>query len=394
MAQIPYAGRVPPEYDTSVYRDIPVGPRLLYSFDRQFGVPVDGTDPLLRNLSPFTLRLLPPKGLSTSTGSFNEVAGVYVNSINGVSASYAQPTNTLARQFQDARTRQRLSSTQTAVNLSSTNPAAPTVFSNRPTNNRQPLADAYTALDLKNQLDALAQVPPLTLLVNPTSMAVAYTKVQSFTQRSRNGLIFQRWGEGQPTITFNGTTSGFVAGSDNSLSVSQGKTAVPSGYQYASKRNSAAWQNFLALFHFYRNNGYIYDTFRGSEAHLAIGAVAIDYDQFTYLGHIDSFDYTYNETMPNRVEWNMSFVCSRIISATTGSTPFNQTRTNSPAVLGPIQSPTPSPTNPSRSVPLASVGGASTVEVGFGPSGVSVSVPPAAQDAFAQIPFNLLNPTG
>ena len=393
MAQIPQAGRVLPEYDTSVYRNVPVGPRLLYSFDRQFGVPVDGTNPMLRNLSPFSLRLLPPKGLTTITGSFNEAAGVYVNSINGVAASYAQPTNTLARQFQDARTRQRLASTTTAVNISSTSPPAPTVFSNRPTNNRQPLADAYTALDLKNQLDALAQIPPLTLLVNPTSMSVAYTNVQSFTQRSRNGLIFQRWGEGQPTIAFSGSTSGFIAGSDSSLSASQTTTAVPTGYQYAAKRNSAAWQNFLALFHFYRNNGYIYDTFRGSEAHLAIGVVAIDYDQFTYLGHIDSFDYTYSDDSPHRVEWTMSFVCSRIISAKTGSTPFSQSRTDTPAVLGPILSPTPSPSYPSRSVPL-STSGETTIEVGIGPGGVSVAVPPAAQDAFAQIPFNLLNPIG
>jgi len=42
------------------YDGLPTGPGLFYSFETQRGYPVDGTNPLLRVLSPFTLRLIPP----------------------------------------------------------------------------------------------------------------------------------------------------------------------------------------------------------------------------------------------------------------------------------------------------------------------------------------------
>jgi hypothetical protein len=119
-------------------------------------------------------------------------------------------------------------------------------------------------------------------------------------------------------MSINGSTGAFIAGAADSANVSaesaqfSGETASVSGVQFASKRDSAAWQNLMALYTFYRNNGYIYDTVGESEAHLFIGAVAIDYDQWTYVGHFESFSYSYDEGTPNRIEWSAEFVVSRM----------------------------------------------------------------------------------
>ena len=88
----------------------------------------------------------------------------------------------------------------------------------------------------------------------------------------------------------------------------------------------------MSLFHIYRNNGYIYDTIGKSEAHLFIGSVAIDYDQMTYIGNIDSFEYTYSEEMQHRIEWSMEFTVGRIYD-----------HAEEPVVVAPQSTPNPGP---------------------------------------------------
>ena len=67
-----------------------------------------------------------------------------------------------------------------------------------------------------------------------------------------------------------------------------------------------------------------------SEAHLAIGAVAIDYDQMTYVGNIDSFEYTYSAEMQHRIEWSMEFTVGRMYD-----------HAEEPVVVAPQSTPTP-----------------------------------------------------
>jgi hypothetical protein len=251
-----------PDLVASRYDGVAVGPRFLYTFEGQTSVPVDGTSALARDLSPFTLSFVPP--LSTYVTATSTETGTPVVSYSRASASVAA--------FNTANRDSNLSAQGTLAYSGSVKTLAAQVVANgrqlqlsSATQTVPTFADGYTALDLVAQNTALQEAPPLTLLINPAEFSVAYTAIQSYAARGRDGLIFQRWGEQQPQVTFSGSTGAFIAGASR---LTDGQTNAVSGVQFAAKRNSAAWQNFMALYHFYRNNGYAYDTFGGSEAHL------------------------------------------------------------------------------------------------------------------------------
>jgi len=155
--------------------------------------------------------------------------------------------------------------------------------------------------------------------VNPASFSVTYTKVQQFTDRTRFGFQFHAWGEEQPKISITAKCGAFVSG--------------VRGVQYASKRDSYAWQNLMNAFHLYRNNGYIYDTIGKSNAHHFIGALSIHYDQWVYYGHMESFNWTYDDqNQLGGVEFQIEFVVSAMVD--TAQQTF---------VVMPMKSPTPNP---------------------------------------------------
>jgi hypothetical protein len=142
---------------------------------------------------------------------------------------------------------------------------------------------------------------------------------------SEGSEIFNR----EPGANFGKTHTSSFGDAGNTL---MQETSSPTGVQFASKRDSAAYQNFTSLFHFYLNNGYIFDQVGGSEAHLMIGAVAIDYDQMTYVGHIESFEYSYQQDQPHRIEWSMEFIVDQ-----------QYDHAEAPVVVLPESSPTPAP---------------------------------------------------
>ena len=51
-----------------------------------------------------------------------------------------------------------------------------------------------------------------------------------------------------------------------------------------------------------------------------MGAIAIDYDQWTYVGTIDSFNFSFQEGLPHRVEWSMEFTVSEMYDHATAPT--------------------------------------------------------------------------
>lgn len=159
-------------------------------------------------------------------------------------------------------------------------------------------ADRLTAGDIAAQLQTMLEVPPLTLLINPSTMSIQYTSIQQYSQRTRKGYVFQRWGEEQPVMSISGSIGAFIAGTspDTGIVPPEGGLPSVSGVQFASKRDSASFQNLMSLLTFYKNAGYIYDTVGNTNANHFVGSLAIDYDQWTYLGQFNSFSWGYDET--------------------------------------------------------------------------------------------------
>lgn len=167
--------------------------------------------------------------------------------------------------------------------------------------------------DIIAQIIEILRVPPIQLLINPQQLQLQFTKIAQFQDRGRHGYIYQAWGEEQPVMTVQGRIGGFVttAGIRQDINT-PGPSSAP-GYQYAAKHDSAAWQQFMALLGFYQNNGYVFDRVFGSRAYHMIGTVAIDYDQWTYVGNFTSFEYGYSEEKQHGdLEFSFEFKVSRI----------------------------------------------------------------------------------
>lgn len=317
------------------YDGIAVGPRLDYTYEVQSGVPVDGSNRLLRDLSPFTLRFVAPDALVVAAAT---EAGLEAVDLITAAATGADRNG---RALQVSTYLAKVSPIDAGATTLETFVANGQYLNASGSDAYPTLADATMAADIALQLKRMMEVPPLTLLVNPREMSITYTNIQNYSTRTRYGFVFERWGEDQPSISFSGSTGAFIAGAadapgtDVYAAQGSGATTVPTGMQFASKRDSAAWQNLMALLHFYKSGGYIYDTIGKSEAHLFIGAIAIDYDQWTYVGHIENFDYTYDEGMPNRVEWSMEFKVSRM---------YDNSETS--YSVRPLSAPTTSPSDP------------------------------------------------
>lgn len=367
-----------PDLIASRYDGIAVGPRFLYTFEGQNSTPVDGTTALARDLSPFTLSFAAP--LAQFAIIEAGAAGAPGTSVRKYDAALGSMSP-----FNDSANNNATSTQGTkAYNASTALVAAQAVANGvlltqtSTVKSFAAIADAYTALDLAAQDAMLENAPELTLLINPAEFSVAYTAIQSYSARGRSGLIFQRWGEQQPQLTFSGSTGAFIAGASR---VSQGQTNAVSGMQFAAKRDSAAWQNFMALYHFYRNNGYVYDTFGGSEAHLAVGAVKITYDQVEYAGHIDAFNYSYDEANPHRVTWDITFTCSSVKDLAQAST-----------VVLPQTAPTQSPSQVKRAGSNSrSFDVLNGIFRGAGTGAGTVT--PDTSNLFAQTPFDFTFPS-
>ena len=175
------------------------------------------------------------------------------------------------------------------------------------------LADRVVAADVALQLDAILKTPALTLLVNPLSLSISYEKIQQYTNHTRMGYIYEAWGEQQPKLSISGQTGAFIAGAGAS-DEEHTRTKSPSGVQFACKRDSAAYQNLMNLFTMYKNNGYIFDSVFGSKSPLFVGALSIEYDGWVYIGHMENFNYGFDqkETQNGRVQFDFEFTVSQM----------------------------------------------------------------------------------
>ena len=293
------------------WSDIPTGRRFGVSYEPQVGQPIDGGSDQLRNFAPFQIQFDFPDDLEETLASLSPTEDAF-GGIFAVETAYNTATGNEFTNYSEGFLEE-------ATFQQFYNPDHSPAF-----------AGAIQVSNYASQISNMHRMPPLQVLVNPTSMSISYTKVQDFGTRTRKNRIFRAWGEEQPTITFSFTTGGFIAGQQRHFWTSVENT--PSGLQYASKKLSAAWQNFMKIFHMYQNMGLFYDTVFDTEAHLGVGGLRIDYDQMAYFGLIESFDFTYDAESPNKLAFEVSFVVSKMLDLSDSSKAIlPQTNPNDPS---------------------------------------------------------------
>lgn len=316
------------------YAALKHGPDFEVEFERNETPGIDGSRDLLRTLSPFMIQVEPPlvyAGVGEAQSNLSDILaaghrhapaafqaarnrikqdipGGNLTSISGSVESF------VAGGYQSqARGASRTEVTKTG----DTNSASSSGRIGSPA-----IADLYTAVDITMQLRGLLETPPLILLINPQSLTMTRTKLQQYTDRTRFGFVFQAWGEEQPKLSISAKCGAFISGGR--------------GVQWASRRDSASWQNLANAFRFYKHNGYIYDSVGKSNAHHFVGALSIHYDGWVYYGNMESFSYSYDENSQlGGVAFDMEFTVNAMVD-TTPST----------VLVSPMKSPLPSKSDP------------------------------------------------
>jgi hypothetical protein len=157
---------------------------------------------------------------------------------------------------------------------------------------------------IRDTVEAMANTPPLRLMVNPQSFSVKGEKIVSDSGWSRNGAtIIEHWGNGQEKISASGKVAGFYA-----ASILDG---TGPGITRMARNASQSWQNFQSLQLFYANNGGVHTTDATSstlERNLTmVGSIYIYYDSILYIGAFDSFSISESDTTPHTADYSFEF---------------------------------------------------------------------------------------
>jgi len=335
------------------FKGLKTGPDFGVEYEQAEALPVSSSSEILRNLSPFTIQVEPPlvfgniepygRGRPKRVGVFEAAAAA-----SGQSYSYSRDLISQApyTQLGFGGTVQEVMA-RNSTGLQNRGPAdgtpkrSPTGQGATGRMGEPAIVDLNVAVDIAMQLSAVFGTPPLILLINPQSLQITYSKIQQFQDRSRHGYIFQAWGEEQPKLMISARIGAFIAG---------GK-----GVQFASRRDSMAFQNLMSVLLFYKNNGYIHDTVGRSNAHHHVGALSIRYDKWVYYGHMQSMSFTVDDT--NQLggwTFELNFTVSAMLDTGQNVT-----------VVQPMRAPNPNPGDPrlSRGSGTIAIGSQDSVDV-------------------------------
>ena len=318
---------------TMDYNGLRIGPETDVEYQANQALPIDGSNSLLRVLSPFMIQAeLPLIVGSNPSTSKKDFAGIFNAAHRNAPAAWKAGRD---KYMQDIPGGDQISTAGSVEQFVSngvrnktgggggTEMVAISPDSGSSSRLGTPaIADLYTAVDIEMQLRSIVNTPPLVLLINPQSLSMTYTKIQQFTDRTRYGFVFQAWGEEQPRLSISAKCGAFISGGR--------------GVQFVSRLDSASWQNLQSTFIFYQHNGYIHDTVGGSNAHHMVGALSIHYDGWVYHGNMESFTYTLEEgNQLGGIVFNMEFVVNAMVDTSKQS-----------LIVSPMRSPIPSMSDP------------------------------------------------
>lgn len=159
-------------------------------------------------------------------------------------------------------------------------------------------------LDLSNAIESMKNVPPLRMMVNPSSVGTKAEKIVADSGWSRNGgTIVEHWGNNQEKLSASGKLAGFYA--------IDFLNATGPGLTRTARNFSQSWQNFQSMVAFYANNGGIHlqdPTTNNAERNLSIlGSIYIYYDGILHIGSFDTLSVSESDTSPHTVDYSFEF---------------------------------------------------------------------------------------
>ncbi len=315
------------------YQYLNVGPETSIELSGLTADQVETSDALLRNLSPFVIQIEPPGVFESYNVGANAPDSPQIGLYQGAAGAAQSYQNARDALSQDAGVKglseirattdpeQFVASQAYQVNAETVDwenlPDGTQLGSDQTSNIPPAMPDLLSVQDIRLQVANIINMPPLVLLINPTTFGVQYTKIQQYQDRSRYGYILHMWGEDQVKISFTARCGAFISGGR--------------GLHVASRHDSKAWQNMENLMRFFKNNGYIYDTIGKSNAHFHVGGISIRYDGMIYYGNMESFSFEHNESnQMGGVEFSVEFTANGIVDTS------HQTN-----VVSPMRSPIP-----------------------------------------------------
>jgi hypothetical protein len=193
-----------------------------------------------------------------------------------------------------------------------------------PTYSKSPIRSSVSGLELrdqagfsdKDQLMSIASqhlqmrnTPPIVFLINPLSMAFKHESIQNYSESTRYGFVFYRWGEQLTTIDIQCKIGSFISGRAQRETPDQkGNLKGVSGLQFASRRDSAGWRQLMNILASYRNGAAIHDVLGRSRANHDVGTHSIYYDGQRWVGRIKDLSFSLGEDTQNGgIEFSMSF---------------------------------------------------------------------------------------
>lgn len=272
--------------DTKPFLYLPTSEEFfLFPDDNNGTVPLDPTNQQhLRSMSPFVLTLDAP------------FMGNYL--INGdkkpfVGNRYSSPGMAVTRSYDDLKYSPRLPTY-------SKSPIRSGRVSGLEARQDAGLVDRDQLVSIATQDRQIRATPPIVFLINPNSMAFSYESVQNFSESTRYGFVFYRWGEQLVKIQISCYIGSFIAGRrTREIPDFNGNLSGISGLQFASRRDSAGWRQLMNILAVYRNSAAIRDVLGRSRANHAVGTQSIYYDGQRWTGRINSLSFSVTEENQN-----------------------------------------------------------------------------------------------
>lgn len=132
-------------------------------------------------------------------------------------------------------------------------------------------------------------IPPLYLNINPQNFNKTHNKIINRYQ-TFSAYVEEYWGEELDTISCDLTTGGFYHESIGLTTIF--RTDTSSHYIF---------KDFLEI---YRNNGNIYDH---DGRVIKKGSILLNFDEGTYLGYFENFNYTEDSSSPFKFIFDFIF---------------------------------------------------------------------------------------